>query len=444
MVAAVSTHRYEPRGMALELFSAREPELLVCGPVGTGKTRACLEKVHLMCLLNPGMRALIIRKTAVSLTSTVLVTFKEHVAAEALRVGDVIWYGGSSQESAQYRYSNGSVIVVGGLDKSSRIMSSEYDIVFVPEATEVTEEEWEHIKTRLRNGKVSFQQVIGDCNPSHPSHWLKSRCDKGQTKILNTTLKENPRFFDGSGEMTSQGKSYIENLKGLTGVRKLRLIDNVWAAAEGMIYEEEWDENIHLINKRLPRPEWPRYWSIDFGFTHPFVLQCWAEDPDGRLILYREIFHTRKTVDEHCADILRIVAPSGNWREPKPVWVVCDHDAEGRATFTKETGLKTVAAKKQVKEGIQAVKRRLRPRDDGTPGILFQRDVVIKRDMALANRHMPTCTVDEFGGYVWDLQAASGDPKETPVKEFDDGMDATRYLVMAKDYRRTPGVRYVS
>ena len=443
MVTTVSTHRYAPRGTSQELFNKRDPEVLVCGPVGTGKTRACLEKLHLMCLLNPRMRSLIVRKTAVSLTTTVLVTFKEHVARESLKVGDVVWYGGSSSVSAQYRYSNGSTIVVGGMDKSSRVMSSEYDLIFVPEATELTENDWESLKTRLRNGVVSFQQLIGDANPNHPTHWLKARCDNGRTVMLNSRLQENPRFYDDDGAPTTAGQAYLENLKGLTGVRKLRLIDGVWAAAEGMIYEEEWNPAVHLINKRLPRYEWPRYWSVDFGFTHPFVLQCWAEDPDGRLILYREIFRTGQTVDQHCADILRIVAPSGKWREPKPSWVVCDHDAEGRATFTKETGLNTVPAKKQVTEGIQAVKRRLRLREDGTPGILFQRDTVIRRDQSLADRYEPTCTVDEFGGYIWDKAAGSGLTKEMPVKEFDDGMDATRYLVMAKDHRKTPGLRYV-
>ncbi|MGA4988615.1 hypothetical protein [Nonomuraea bangladeshensis] len=69
-----------------------------------------------MALLNPGMRALIVRKTAVSLGSTGLVTFREHVAKESLAGGDVVWYGGSAQEAASYRYTNGSAIVVGGMD----------------------------------------------------------------------------------------------------------------------------------------------------------------------------------------------------------------------------------------------------------------------------------------------------------------------------------------
>src|ERR1700756_2401802 len=114
-------HRYRPVGSAARLWSCPAPEVLLSGPAGTGKSRACLEKLHAMALRNPGMRGLICRKTAVSLGSTALVTFREHVAKEALASGEVKWYGGSQQEAASYRYGNGSVIVVGGMDKATRI-----------------------------------------------------------------------------------------------------------------------------------------------------------------------------------------------------------------------------------------------------------------------------------------------------------------------------------
>ena len=106
-------HRYRPVGSARDLFHCRDPEVLLSGAAGTGKSRACLEKLHSMALSNPGMRGVILRKTAVSLGSTALVTYREHVAKEALASGEVRYYGGSAQEAASYRYGNGSVIVIG-------------------------------------------------------------------------------------------------------------------------------------------------------------------------------------------------------------------------------------------------------------------------------------------------------------------------------------------
>src|SRR5690606_17532622 len=105
----VVTHRFAPRGAAKALMSCRDPEVLLSGPAGTGKSRACLEKIHLMALLNPGMRGLIVRKTLASLGSTALATWREHVVPEALQTGEIEFYGGSAEEPPQYRYRNGSV-----------------------------------------------------------------------------------------------------------------------------------------------------------------------------------------------------------------------------------------------------------------------------------------------------------------------------------------------
>lgn len=411
------------------------------GPAGTGKSFACMQKLHHMALLNPGMRALIVRKTLASLGSTGLVTWREHVVPEAVAAGLLKFYGGSPQEAAAYRYSNGSTVVVGGLDRPTRIMSSEYDIVFVQEATELTEEDWESITTRLRNGKVSFQQLIADCNPSTPTHWLKVRCDRGVTTMLESRHEDNPRLFHG-GELTEEGASYLSKLDALTGTRHARLRLGKWVSAEGIIYEG-YDPAVHLIDRFDIPAEWPRYWAIDFGYTNPFVLQCWAADPDGRLYLYREIYWTGRLVEDHAKTILAAVTDKdGRWTEPRPVSIVCDHDAEGRATLERHLGMPTKAAMKAVTEGIQAVQSRLLTAGDGKPRLFLLRDSVIRRDESLADARRPTSTVEEMLGYVWDLGIGKA-PKEAPLKVDDHGMDAMRYLVVDRDMGPRAGLRWL-
>jgi phage terminase large subunit len=160
MPTATVHHSFRPYGAAKTLFECRDAEVLLSGPAGTGKSRACLEKLHIVALKYPGMRGLIVRKTAVSLTSTALVTWNEHVVAEGKRHGLLNWYGGSQQEPAQYTYSNGSRVTVGGMDKATRIMSSEYDVIYVQEAIELTLDDWEALTTRLRHGTMPYQQII--------------------------------------------------------------------------------------------------------------------------------------------------------------------------------------------------------------------------------------------------------------------------------------------
>ncbi len=422
----MTAHSYSPRGACLEAFHRRDPEVLVAGPAGTGKSRACLEKLHTMCLLNPNMRGLIVRKTAVSLSSTALVTWRRDVIAEALTAGVVTFYGGSAEEPAQYRYANGSKVILGGLDKSIKIMSSEYDLIYVQEATELLEDDWEALTTRLRSNVVSFQQLLADCNPSTPTHWLKTRCDRGQTVMLESRHEDNPTLFDDTGTITVSGAEYISKLDALTGPRYLRLRKGVWAAAEGVIYDE-WDSAVHLIDPYPIPDEWRRIWVVDFGYVNPFVLQCWAIDPDGRMILYRELYHTERLVEDHARQIMSIVAPNGTWLEPKPSHIICDHDAEGRATLDKHLGRSTTPAVKTVLDGIQMVQTRIR-----AGRLLIMRDCRVERDQALADTSKPTCTAEELPGYIW-----ADTLKEQPVKEDDHGVDALRYAVMALE-RSTP------
>jgi len=458
MTAAGLTHQYRPRGAAKALMECRDPELLLSGPAGTGKSRACLEKLHLLMLLNPGARGLIVRKTLASLGSTALVTFREHVAKEALANGTVNWYGGSPQVAPSYRYSNGSVIVVGGMDRATRVMSSEYDVVYVQEAIELTLTDWESITTRLRNGRISFQQIIADTNPDTPAHWLKGRCDAGTTRMVESRHEDNPVLVDDQGQLTDIGRAYIGKLDNLTGVRYHRLRRGLWVAAEGVIYET-YDPAVHLVD-RVPLPAgWTRYWAVDFGYTNPFVCQCWAEDPDGRLWLEWEVYHTQRLVEDHAITILDQVSrpdpdyrhPAGRpryahhgrtWTGPKPRAIVCDHDAEDRATLERHLGMSTVAAHKSVSDGIQGVQTRLRPAGDGRPRLLLMRDAVVERDPALVDASKPTCTAEEFPGYVWDTGAGKA-PKEQPFKADDHGMDAMRYLVAEVDLSARPRVRFL-
>lgn len=429
-------HVYTPKGACAQLWHERGSEVLVSGPAGTGKSRACLEKLMVMAVLNPYMRGMIVRKTLASLGSTALVTWREKVIVD-LTQSDCYYFGGSSQEPPQYRFSNGATVTIGGMDKSTKIMSSEYDMIYVQEATELTANDWEALTTRLRNGRVSFQQLLADCNPDMPTHWLKDRADKGVTKLLQSVHEDNPTLFNDDGTVTDNGREYIEKLDKLTGVRYLRLRKGIWAAAEGLIYEE-WNSNVHLIDRFDIPEEWPRYWTIDFGFRNPFVCQWWAEDPDGKLILYREIYHTHKTVKQHAKDILAVMQDeNGEWIEPVPTAIICDHDAEGRTVLEEELGLGTQNAHKSVKEGIEATQDRF-----AESSIAFMRDSVITVDPTLRDSNRPTCTQEEIVGYVWKM-GPNGRILEEPVKDGDHGMDGMRYMVAEKDLKAKPRVRFM-
>jgi hypothetical protein len=427
--------RYTPYGAARELFFARELEVCEDGPAGTGKTIAALNKVHLALLKYDGARALAARKTNVDLAASAMVTYQQQV----LHPGDgVIYYGGSRVKPAHFKYPNGSELIPLGLDKPEKVKSQEYDIAYINEATECTEEDVEMVRSRLRNGRMPYQQLIMDCNPTFPQHWLNQRMLVGKTTRLLSRHEDNPRYYNReTGEWTPEGVFYLTHvLGGLTEIRRKRLLEGKWASAEGQIYEE-WDAALHVVPRFSIPTSWPRYLVLDFGYTHAFVCQWWAMDPDGRLFMYREWVMSKRTVDEHAAKVLQLSAG-----EPIPRAVIADpEDADGRATFTKVTKWGTIPAHKDVSNGIQAVKARLKRAGDGKPRLFVLAGSLVERDPVLVAAKKPIGLVEEVDSYVWNT-SNNRKKGEEPVKEDDHSMDAERYMVAHFDLAQT-GVSYV-
>lgn len=415
---------YEPQGAARLVFGRRDPELVVSGPAGTGKTRGILEKVHLAASKYAGMRGLLLRKTHADLVGSALVTYQRKVLHP---LDGVTFFGGSSKEPPAFHYPNGSEILLGGLDRASKVMSKEFDLAYINEATEITENDYESVTTRLRNGVMPYQQLLADCNPGPPTHWLKRRADSGRTVMLESRHEDNPVLWDRlARQWTEFGASYIATLDRLTGARKLRLRHGLWAAAEGMVFES-WDSLVHIVDRFDIPINWPRYWVVDFSYTNPFCWQAWAEHPDGRLFRYREIYRTQRTVSDHAEQIRQVTVD-----EPRPTAIICDHDAEDRATLEQCLGLGTTLADKRVTSGLQAVQNRLKVVGDGRTRLAFLRDSLVERDERLVEMGKPTCSEEEVEGYVWNLD--DGRKKgEEPIKRDDHGMDATRYMVMYLD-----------
>lgn len=419
---------YEPFGAAKNLWANRSTEVLLSGPAGTGKSRACLEKLHAVCLRWPGTRALIVRKTRESLTETALVTYEQNVLPKDSPIAE----GSRRSHRQSYHYPNGSVVVVGGLDKPSKVMSTEYDLIYIQEAIECYENDWESLTTRLRNGVVPFQQLIADTNPDRPTHWLKQRVDRGDTVMLESRHEDNPRLWDRKrNQWTDEGVAYIGKLDKLTGARKPRLRYGKWVQAEGVVYEE-WDRDKHLIEPGLIPDDWRRIRSIDFGHTNPFVCLWITIDHDGRMYVYRQIYHTKRTVKVHAAQINEL---SG---DEIYEFTVADHDAEDRATL-EENGIHTIAANKAKLPGIEAVQERLKVADDGRPRLFVVQDCLVERDEALVEAKKPSSLIEEFDSYIWPKGVDGKSLKDEPIKDSDHALDALRYATMAVDTYSSQG-----
>jgi hypothetical protein len=419
--APITRHRFEVRDRMRQIWLSQDKEIVVSGPAGTGKTRQLLELFHMRLARNPMSRVLLARQTRQSMTQTCLKTFNNEVLKKEDRVK---W---SAQDQCYY-YPNKSEMVVSGLDDPQKVMSGFYDIVYVNEVVDIKLEAWADLMSRLRNFKMKKMQIFGDCNPQAPTHWIKQRAQGGLLRLFEMSHEDNPVYYDGE-QWTPQGADYLETLDSLPGFKRLRLRYGIWAAAEGLIFEE-WNRDVHVLEPFKLDTDWNVYWVVDFGYhPDPFVWQKWVEVTEdmvrapflkaGDLVMVKEIYQTKRLVEEH-ARLIRSLEGEG----ARPDALICDHDGEGRATLEKHLGVLTTAAYKRIQDGLDNLQVRLgKPSKGVRPTMYFVEGATVSHDHELKEKYLPISTVEEMAEYMWDPKRP-----DQPIDAKNHGIDCTRYL----------------
>jgi phage terminase large subunit len=425
---------FDPLPWQIAPFRDKHSIMLLTGSAGGGKSRVLGEKIHAFCLHYPGASALILRKTREVLKSSTIDFMRTVVIGSD---PSVRW----RPSEFRLQYDNGSAILFGGMrDSMQREQirgiggTGGIDIAWMEEATAFEEPDYQEVLPRLRAlavqnywlskgvpfdvaRKKSWHQLMLSTNPDNPYHWIKQRLiDGGEAQVYLSNYKQN----------LYNPVIYGKMLKKLTGVQRKRLLDGEWMQAEGMVYSEY--TGASLIDPFDIPEHWVRFRSIDFGYTNPFVCLWVAMDEDGNLYVYRQLYHTGRTVNDHAQQINAL--SQGEYYEA----TVADHDAEDRATL-EQHDISTVPAKKDVSLGIQAVKNRLRPSGkNGKPRLYIMKNCVVEYDPELQSIYHPIGVEQEIYFYIWDARwSAITGLKEIPVKKFDHALDALRYLVMYID-----------
>lgn len=395
----------------------KSPVLLLTGSAGGGKSRLAAEKLHAYCLKYPGSMAIMLRKTRESTTNSIVLFMGRKIMGGDPAIKFI-------PSKYRFEYPNGSILSWGGMaDERQREQirsigqEAGIDIAWMEEAHLFSEADFDELTARMRGKAAPWRQIVLTTNPDGPRHWVYRRLIQGGEASVH---------YSNAADNTHNPESYKASLATLSGVRGERLRDGKWVQAEGAVYSG-WNAEQHLVKPFKIPPDWTRYRSIDFGYTNPFVCQWWAEDGDGRLYLYRELYRSQRIVEDHCKDINRL-SQGEKYRA-----TVCDHDAEDRATVEKHCKCGTVGAVKAVSAGIQAVEARLQKAGDGKPRLFIFQDALVQKDAELDAVGKPTCTAQEFPEYQWAQPREGKSTREEPQKLNDHGLDALRYMVMQLD-----------
>jgi PBSX family phage terminase large subunit len=348
-------------GSNAEILAATETEVVSSGGAGTGKSLAWLAKLHRYALEYKQFRGLIIRKTRVSLTNSGLVTFEKHVLGDS---HPLVMNGPTRQHRDSYLYDNGSEISIGGMDNPTRIMSTEWDMIFVQEAVEISEEDADNLSTRLRNGRAPIQQLGMDTNPGAPMHWLKQRCDKGRTRMIFCRHEDNPILYDHATQTwTERGLEYLAKLDALTGARKQRLRFGLWTQAEDIIFDNWSEDNVSTDAEY--NPNWTVRWFVDDGYVHgqgrgtasyhPRVILFANITPQGFIYIFDEYYATGELSEVSINNALAMPDKDHPYNLPEIAFV--DSSAQELITRIHLSNIQASGMTHPVGEGIKNVRR---------------------------------------------------------------------------------------
>ncbi len=302
----------------MEFFMARAKYIAYGGARGGGKSWALRRKIVLMCLRFPGLSVLLVRRTYGELLSN-------HVRVLLSELSGLAEYTDSRK---CFEFYNGSVLRLGYLDNendTARYQGTEYDIIAIDEATQLTEYQFQTLKATLRGTNGYPKRMYLTCNPGGVGHgWVKRLfVDKEYREgekaedyaFIRASVYDNPALLEAD-------PGYLEQLQSLPKGLRDAWLDGSWGGFEGQFFPE-FDYEVHTLADFAVKDSMRKVCAIDYGLDMLAALFL-ALDGNGEAYVYDEIYKSGLVVSE-AASLIRskaagvdtFIAPSDLWSRQK-------------------------------------------------------------------------------------------------------------------------------
>ena len=192
----------------LPLYFDKHRYLVLMGGGGSGKSIFAGMKILERVTTEAGHRWLVCRKVARTMRESVFKQLASQAAEIYPNCGLKV-----NKSDMRLEFKNGSQIIFAGLDDVEKLKSI-YNItgIWIEEASEVTEADFNQLDIRLRGETKYYKQIIITFNPISITHWLKKRFFDEPNKDVRThhsTYKDN-RFLDKEAVKVLENYKYTD------------------------------------------------------------------------------------------------------------------------------------------------------------------------------------------------------------------------------------------
>lgn len=267
----------------LPLFFCKSRYLVLKGGGGSGKSIFAGRKILERATSEPGHRVLVIRKVARTLRRSCFDQLKDQAYTYYPEHVEFIPKGENSDMYIKLK--NGSVIFFVGLDDPEKLKSI-FDItmIWLEEASELEEGDFNQMDIRLRTDFPFYLQMIISFNPISITHWLKKRffdIPDPRATVHESTYKDN-RF------LTKEAIATLEAFRERDEYYYMVYCLGQWGVTGKTVF------NGRLVAERLAivqKKRWVKrgFFAYTEGYDGIHITDIqWVDDPDGPLKIYKE------------------------------------------------------------------------------------------------------------------------------------------------------------
>lgn len=310
---------------------------ILYGGAGSGKSHFVAQETLLNMLSSGNCSYLVVRKTGRTIRNSVF-----RLLTEMISEAELTPYFSINKTEMTITCITGSSLITSGLDDVEKLKSvANVNRLWVEEASEITEKDFNQLDLRLRGqSKIGYQLTL-TFNPISETHWLKkSFFDVGRPNsfVLKTTYKDN-LFLD---------EQYIQTLLQLEkeDYQYYRIYAlGEWGSIGNIIYSNWEKQDLSDIKYTFDN----LYNGLDFGFADDPTAYVRAHLDNKRKTIYIfDEFALRGLFIDDVANELK--TRIGN------EYITCDSAEPRSVSDLKRNGIRALSAKKgpgSIEHGIK-------------------------------------------------------------------------------------------